>query len=401
MEYPKLVAWEVTNFLAIEHAKCEFDESGIIFLKGYNDSGKSAMLRALDVLFFNSHPRDQVMFIQDDKDYFRVTAKFDDNVYILRDKYINGQSLYEMYKDGQCIFSTKVNGVLTKVTGVPEPIQAYLGLVPELTVRTCYDKQFLVQTSGSENYKDLSAILKTEEIAKASELLNTDKNRLQSDITSVESQLEAYKAVVKDGTKLTKEIVEHLESLDKSIDAHDGVLNFLTATQTTIDDVRSIEIPPEVSVIDIECLTDIGRLYALGTELQGIHIAPDVPMVDVTEVRELGGIMGVCNELRSIVVMPEVPVIDSEELNDLAKICSLQVEEKPLPPVVSLVDCEELRELEAIMNITRNLPDIEQYDKQLKEVNDEIQSLVSQFGDAVIICPDCGHVITENELHSH
>ena len=135
--------------------------------------------------------------------------------------------------------------------------------------------------------------------------------------------------------------------------------------------------------------------------MQGIHIAPDVPMVDVTEVRELGRIMGVCDELRSIVVMPEVPVIDSEELNDLAKICSLQVEEKPLPPVVSLVDCEELRELEAIMNITRNLPDIEQYDKQLKEVNDEIQSLVSQFGDAVIICPDCGHVITENELHSH
>ena len=105
--YSKLVSWEVWNFMSLAHAKAEFDEKGIINFKGYNDSGKSAMLTALKVLMCNTNPQKQVGFIQDDKEYFRVLASFDDNVQILRDKYINGQSLYEMYKDGQCIFSTK------------------------------------------------------------------------------------------------------------------------------------------------------------------------------------------------------------------------------------------------------------------------------------------------------
>lgn len=53
----KLVAWEVWNFMSIKHGKVEFDERNIINIKGYNDSGKSAMLRALDVLFSISNPR--------------------------------------------------------------------------------------------------------------------------------------------------------------------------------------------------------------------------------------------------------------------------------------------------------------------------------------------------------
>ena len=43
MGYSRLEFWEVWNFMSIEHGKCEFDERGIINIKGYNDSGKSAM----------------------------------------------------------------------------------------------------------------------------------------------------------------------------------------------------------------------------------------------------------------------------------------------------------------------------------------------------------------------
>lgn len=401
MEYPKLVSWSVQNFLAIEKASCEFDETGIIFLKGYNDSGKSAMLRALDVLFFNAHPRDQVMFIQDDKEYFRIVARFSDGVSILRDKYINGQSLYEMYKEDKCIYSTRVNGVLTKISGVPEPIEVYLGLVPELTVRTCYDKQFLVQTSGSENYKDLSAILRTEEIAKASELLNSDKNKLQSDISGVEQQLEAYKAVVKDGTHLTEGVITYLEGLDKSIDSCDAILDFLSKTRDTIVSARSIVIAPEVATVDYESLSDITRLASLSRELGGIRISPEIQVVDSEQVHDLSRMTQIHVELSQLRVVPEVPTVDMEELSDLAKICSIHISDEKLPPVVNPIDYSELHDLEAIMNIGRNLPDIEEYDKQLEDIDNEIKSLVAQIGDAVIVCPDCGHVITQDEIHSH
>ena len=98
--YSKILFWEVWNFMSIEHGKAEFDEQNIINFKGYNDSGKSAMLTALKVAITNSNPTKQVSFIQDDKEFFRVLIVFDDGITILRDKYLNGQSLYEMYKGG-------------------------------------------------------------------------------------------------------------------------------------------------------------------------------------------------------------------------------------------------------------------------------------------------------------
>ncbi|RKW48284.1 MAG: hypothetical protein D8B41_00145, partial [Porphyromonas sp.] len=55
----KIVSIELENFMAIKNAILTFDESNIINLKGYNDSGKSAITRALDVLFFNSYKNAQ------------------------------------------------------------------------------------------------------------------------------------------------------------------------------------------------------------------------------------------------------------------------------------------------------------------------------------------------------
>ena len=111
----RMLYFEVWNFMSIEHARCDFDEHNIIHLVGYNDSGKSSMLVALRCLLSNAFATKQVTFIQDDKDYFRVVCVFDDGIRILRDKYINGQSLYEMYKGGQLIFTTRSGKPLPRV----------------------------------------------------------------------------------------------------------------------------------------------------------------------------------------------------------------------------------------------------------------------------------------------
>ena len=190
--YSRLVSWEVKNFMSISDARVEFDGTGIVNFKGYNDSGKSAMLLALKVLLTNTDPTKQADFIQDDKEYFRVVAYFDDGVAILRDKYIGGQSLYEMYKDGQLLFSTKQGRVLTKVVGVPDVIAEYLGLIVydggTLNARACFEKQIGVQTTGSENYVMFNTVLRSEEIASASEMLNNDRNKLASDISAKAAQ---------------------------------------------------------------------------------------------------------------------------------------------------------------------------------------------------------------------
>ena len=252
--YSRLVSWEVYNFMAYSHAKCEFDERGIVTIKGYNDSGKSAMLQALNVLMFNIKANQQVGFIKDDCDYFRVVAYFDDGVTILRDKYINGQSLYEMYKDNEVIFSTKQGKALTRVSGVPEPIEQYLGLISHdgtcLNSRSCIEKQLLVQTTGSENYKLLNVILKSEELAVATQMLNDDKNKVLQDINSTDSKLQSAKELIGVGLDLSEDLILHLERLDKNCDDFDGMLSILKTVKGLSENISSIVISPQLDVVD-------------------------------------------------------------------------------------------------------------------------------------------------------
>ena len=69
-KHSRLLWWSVENFMSIKEAKVEFDDTNIINFKGFNDSGKSAMLRALEVLLSNKYPTEQAKFIKDGESYF-------------------------------------------------------------------------------------------------------------------------------------------------------------------------------------------------------------------------------------------------------------------------------------------------------------------------------------------
>ena len=262
--YPRMLYWEVWNFMCIERGKCEFDDRNIVNLKGYNDSGKSAMLQALKVLISNSNPTKQVGFIQDDKDYFRVIAAFDDGVMILRDKYINGQSLYEMYKDNQLIYTSKSGNALTRITEVPKPIADYLGLIMYdgtcLNARACFEKQIGVQTTGSENYKMFNTVLKSEEIATASALLNNDRNKLASDINAVDADLQAQKGFLGNKDKITAEMVGYLKDHDSALDQYLTMESTLSTIHTLKVSKDAVVIYPELSGVDATQLAELDTL---------------------------------------------------------------------------------------------------------------------------------------------
>lgn len=402
--YPKLEKWEVYNFMSIEHGVCKFDDSNIIFLKGYNDSGKSAMLRALDVLFYNKHAQSQVQFIQDDKDYFRVLAYFEDGVIILRDKYINGQSLYEMYKDGECIYSTKVNNTLTKVSEVPEPIALYLGVLQELNTRTCYDKQFAVQTTGSENYKVFSTILKSEELAKAGELVNNDKNKLGADITSIENKIDAYKEVVQDGIKLTDELVTAMESIDKFIDFHETLTNYLSGIANLNVQLENTVVFPEITEVDSSEINIIENILGTLNTVRGIKEVPELSLVDYTELESLIKLKEAKETLVGIQMFPKVQDIDYSELDMLLGLKELNDSLSCFYAgydEITEINSEQFTSLMSIKSLVDKLPDVSSVDSELDDVNNQIKELALQLGDNVSICPDCGHVLIGDEGHIH
>lgn len=380
--YSKLVKWEVYNFMSIEHGECEFDERNIINLKGYNDSGKSAMLRALDVLMSNMSPQKQVEFIQDDKDYFRIIAYFDDGVSILRDKYINGQSLYEMYKDGQVIFSTKVGDALARVNEVPEPIRDYLGLIQyENTVlnsRSCFEKQIGVQTTGSENYKMFNTVLKSEEIASASAMLNNDKNKLVADINKLDADIEANKSVILLGANLTKGMIDFLHEHDANVDKCANQETFVTNVQAIVTQLDSISVAPEVGKIDTAQLDALLSMVTLQKSIDNIVDYPAVPNIQSDRLDNLLALKQLVDQIDTCVDYPEIKVIDNTQLDKLLQIDSI---------IKSMAECDN-----KVANI----------DAELVKVTNELDTLMNtlnSLGVKMVKCPNCGKVFDSEENH--
>lgn len=385
-EYSKISFWEVWNFMSIAHGKAEFDERNIINFKGYNDSGKSAMLTALKVAITNSNPTKQVSFIQDDKEYFRVLIRFTDGVTIMRDKYLNGQSLYEMYKDDQLLFSTKSpSGALTKVLDVPKPIADYLGLInyekEYFNARACFEKQLGVQTSGSENYKMFNTVLKSEELSVASTLLNNDKNKMLADIDALTDEVRATKNAIGIGQYLTEDMLEYLGTKDKHLDevleVEESVLNTCIETKNALDKIPNI---PKLNAIDTNDLDLLNTVTSIKNELDTIHIAPELKMVDVTQLQELQSIKDYADELSKVVVPPEVTLVDDTIIRDLVNIYNMARE---------LQECNML---------------IQEDEKRLKGLDaqiDELTELSNQMGVKMVKCPDCGRVFDPEQAHLH
>lgn len=377
----KLVWWQAENFMSIEKGKCEFDERNIINLKGYNDSGKSAMLTALKVLMTNCNPTKQADFIQDNKDYFRVLAKFDDGVMILRDKYRTGQSLYELYKDDKVLFSTKLdNGALSPVKEVPKPIADYLGLITyeDITInaRACFEKQIGVQTTGSENYKMFNTILRSEELASAGNMLNTDKNKLANELSSVTSSIDTYSQIIAGKDSLTKEHIEALKKLDAELDVYTKQQEVLSAIEQTKEAVTSIKINSMLEELSIDQLNVLVNLSNLKASLAQINVTPALEEVSTEPLVMLSNIKAVKDAYAQVVVPP---ALDEMEITQLAMLDNIKTN------------------LDTFNQVNTYLSSV---DTQLEDLTKQLSSLQEQVK-GYIKCPGCGLLFPQGENHEH
>ena len=316
--------------MSIEHAKVEFGDSNIINFKGYNDSGKSSMLRALDVLFYNIKPTMQTSFIQDEKDYFRVMGYFSDGVVLLRDKYSNGQSLYEMYKDGECIYTNKQGRQLTKVSGVPSVVADYLGLIADngiyLNSRSCFDKQLLVQTTGSENYKFLNAVLRSEEIAIAGEYVNTDKNKMVADINSTEAEISVLSDSIKDTEGLTDNIVNGLKAVDSQLDINNAKIGVLDRLVKADSEIKSIPKLSKIDSIDMSALDLLARIQGVVSEKEKLKVPPEMSSISVDRLVQLSKIKELQSEINGVSIPPELVTLDNSVLSKLSELIGVSQE---------------------------------------------------------------------------
>lgn len=381
MSYKRITSVEVFNFMVYTHAVINFDKGNIINIKGYNSGGKSTMLKAIAVCLMNMYPKAQTKFIRHGEKYFRVVVRFEDGVAILRDKYISGQSLYEVYKDDECVFTTKEGGRLTKVDGVPQFVQDYLGLCVVSTGCLNYqvrqDPLWLIETTGSENYNSLNEILKTEEISRANTLLNSDKNKLNSEITSTEASLQEVKLSLLDIKDYTDELLVNLERKE-------AYCKELSLKYRELKGISSI-------ISELSALVDI----------------PYVEKADSVRLEAISDIVSTIDTVNSMVEYPSIGTIDVEKLNSILAVentvSSLSKISKDVIPEVEAIDVESISMLCDIVAILSDVKKCNEGIKTLKanntKVSNKLEKVVSEAkkqGIEFVKCTNCGTYVEVN-----
>lgn len=271
--------FKMHNFGPFADEKVEFPEGkAILHLEGYNNSGKSALLRGLDMLLFGGSKRNQVKFVRDGTDYFEIEAGFSDGVALSMRKYDKAEGsgvYYEMWKDGERVFTTKEGRALTAVKNLPKPFVRYVdGLLTKganFNYRGPEDNLLLTNTTAAENNASLNDVLQFTAISDAVDSLNKDINRVNSEyavaqgkFSAIDDELTEYYGVTQrrvedldrlllEGEKLAPRVTEVADLTKKS-----GGLGIRVADMS-----RSVELER----LDKDAQSVLGRLEGVDTSL--------------------------------------------------------------------------------------------------------------------------------------
>lgn len=368
----KIVSLKIENFMSIKNGLIEFDENNIISLCGYNDSGKSAVTRLLEVMLYNSYVIDQVKFVTDEEDYWQGVLTFSDGVVYTRRKYKDGKSLWELSKGDKILFTNKLpNGTYAAMSDIPEVISKYLGVIQEeltgeeLNVRRNTDKLFLINTSGGDNYKILNSVLRSDVLSSASKSLNDDKNKL--------------KAEVDEKTTIKSVLQEQLETSD-------------AAPQEEIDEVNKYISNLEEQSVRI---TSLSMIMDENKKKHSVFVFEELNPVDVSQIKDLRVIMEFFVQ-KNKSIYDSLTSVDIERIKELQNIMELSKKVKgstyeELEPI----DIERIKMLKNLGDFfTAYISAKKAYEttnSKLAETKNKLKMLSEQYN--LKICKNCGSIV--------
>lgn len=361
---------KVKNFMSIGEAEIDLSDSIINFC-GYNDSGKSALLKSLEILMYDSYSTKQVRFIKNGEEYFEIKAEFDDGISITKKKLNNGTNIWELCKGGQVLYTNKVGNAYAAVSGVPEPIAEYMGVLKDdntkekLNVRKKSDKLFLIQTTGGENYKILNEILKADVLANASKMLNEDRLKLQAEMIRTSTRYDTLREEYNSIRCVEESDIDTFVDMTNNLKASSKKLSNISSIKGNRVQISQYQKTPEVHAIDTSRLESIGDIVHYRTEAER-RIPIELRGIDVEKLNKVRGIVE--SRLRlNIGIGQEVKTIDTERLTAIVKIA------------------QRFNEIYA-HNAT-----IGKLDKAIEEANAESQRIIKDNN--LRVCKNCGSLV--------
>ena len=389
----------VQDFQSIEDA--EIEVSGLTVITGQNNSGKSAILRAVFGMFTNTRG---TKYVRHGKPHCTVTLTFAD-----------GQTL--TWEKGEKVNRYKVNGKdLNKVgAGVVPPEVDAFGILPVHAAGRELWPQFAQQFTGQVFLLDQPGTVLAESISDVTRVgvLNEALRETQSDRRTATSELkvragdvlrlEAQESTYA-GLTQVETVIREAEVMDREVTRLQGEVteirtlrDTLAAFSATADEhlpVRWVTLPAGVEAIqqDIHTLLE---LQGMATKIQGlVHLRDTLAPVanlsfpndeSVARARKIAEALGLIVGLRSQMAPLKVIVSEGDTLREAL--------DHPIPdlPTRQVHDLEELRRIRSdldtrrgtVRDLRKESVDVEaQYDEALHEVRE----LLGGVGD----CPICG-----------
>lgn len=381
IQWSKITKIELHNFMSHKNTELTFDDSNILDLCGYNDSGKTAVEYALDVLLYDGSPTLQSSYIKEGEDYFNVALHFEDGVIISKTKDNTGKSIWSMSKDGVVIYTNKKDTNIIATDGVPQEIAKYLGVVydevteQKLNLRTKRDKALLTDTTGGENYKMLSAICNSEILSDASSAMTEKRNKLNQEINTKATTLTAYHnqfiTIDAPSDKLLDDLHGHIEKTKEMKNKLDMIDSIKQLSDVLADGIIYDEVQP----VDCTRIKKLDEIISLNGVLS-TPIPPELAMFDYSRLQLISTCKEMHEKLEAACITPELTGVNSTRLKDIISVVQGYNEYNKLYLEYSNVE------------------------QQYKDVTQQLRQLCTENN--VRICDNCGSaVLDEGVKHEH
>jgi DNA repair exonuclease SbcCD ATPase subunit len=230
-----------------DHADTTIDfTNGINLIVGSSDAGKSAILRAINLVFHNNFKRDT--YIRHGEKECSVSVKFSDGVEVTRIKGEDVNSYLLTDAEGNIHSFPKVG------TGIPDEIKKNLGNPPlddkkrPISYSDQMSSLFLVDLSSSDLPRTLSELTGIQHLQTSAELLSKTARSYdrsikdkKEKIEKLETELDNYSYVDKDLERI-EDIVEKLKDVNNQIEKSNRARFFIEQNNKIFTEAKQIKV---------------------------------------------------------------------------------------------------------------------------------------------------------------
>lgn len=259
---------EIENFQSIEYVSIPLNNTGVHWINGKPNVGKSAVLKAIQALFTNVSNHRYKEMIRDGQDAFRVKGYFGEDNWV---ELIRGEGdSYTWVLDGQAGIQEKTQGK------VPLEVRQYYGLYwtgdkikRYLNFTLVGDQLFFVETTSGDNTLILEKALGTDRLTRVGKYSDTEKREVRSELRTIRNFQEESENKHEELTEKVSDWQERLEGLDrleKTLDIEvntyetvDGLLSGITQLANIARVVKEVE--DNIAKVDVSGLQEEIKLY--------------------------------------------------------------------------------------------------------------------------------------------